>query len=132
MPEPISPGANTVLSSSASDRSTSALQRLSTVRYIIATGTIALSLGGVAYLVQKRDPMVEDRRGPQSRRAGRRALQRAQIARMARDVSMMRWRLRLQHSNPDGAELRDRAWRGICTRCGDRMGSVHECRDLAR
>lgn len=132
MSGPIPPGANTGKSTSASDRSTSALRPLSTVRFFIVAGTVALSLGGVAYIVQKRDPMVENHRGPQSPRAGRRARQRARIARMARDVSIMRWQLRLQHSTPDGAELHDHAWRGICTRCGDRMGSVHECRDLAR
>lgn len=51
---------------------------------------------------------------------------------MARDVPVVRWQLRLGHGTAKGAELDDNAWRGPCTRCGDRMGSVHECRDLVR
>ena len=124
-------GASMGQTSSAPDRSTSALRPLDTLRFLIVAGAIALSLG-VAYVVEKRDPSMEQRRGSIARRKGRRARRRERVARIAREVSIVRWLVRLNHGTPEGAELHDNAWRGTCPRCGDRMGSVHECRDLAR
>lgn len=119
--------------SSAPDRSTSAPHPLSTVRFVIVAGTIALGLGSVvACTFARRDPIAEHRRRFVARRTARRARQREWSARMARELSIARWLRRLEQSTTKGAEPHDNAWRGTCTRCGDRMGTVHECRDLAR
>lgn len=133
VPAAMPQGASMRQTSSAPSRSTSALQPLSTVRFVIVAGTIALGLGSVvAFSVARRGPIAEHRRRSAARSKARRARQREWSASMAREVSMVWWRRRLEHSTTDGAEPHDNAWRGTCTRCGDRMGTVHECRDLAR
>lgn len=51
----------------------------------------------------------------------------------SRAIEELRWHLWLRaRVTAHGAQVPRTRARAHCPRCGDRMGSVHECRDLAR
>jgi len=99
---------------------------------IAAASAAALSAVGMASLIGKLDTIVNHRRLSRARCLSRWARLQERTATVAQEVSLLRWHWQVHRSTPDDARLPDNLWRGPCARCGDRMGQVHECRDLGR